>query len=102
MLLAAVLRAARIPARVVSGLVYAEGFAGQSDIFGYHMWAQALLEVDGQPRWIDLDGTLNETTFDATHIALAVSALGDNQTYEALAPMATMIGRLSIKVDSAE
>lgn len=101
-LLAALLRAAGIPSRVVSGLVYAEGFAGQSDIFGYHMWAQALLEVDGRMCWIDLDGTLNETTFDATHIALAVSALGDNQTYEALAPMATMIGRLSIKVDSAE
>lgn len=102
-LLAAVLRAAGIPARVVSGLVYAEGFAGQSDIFGYHMWAQALIEENGKARWIDLDGTLGEnTTFDATHIALAVSALTDGQTYEALAPMATVIGQLSIKVEGAE
>jgi transglutaminase-like putative cysteine protease len=102
-LLAATLRAARIPARIVSGLVYTDGFAGQSDIFGYHMWTQALLEQDGQWKWIDLDATLgDDTTFDATHIALAVSALSDDNAYEAMAPMATMIGRLSIRVESAE
>jgi transglutaminase-like putative cysteine protease len=101
-LLAALLRASGIPARVASGLVYADSFAGEQNIFGYHMWSQALLEQDGQWRWIDLDATLGETTFDATHIALSVSALSDGQTYEAMVPMATLIGQLSIRVDSAE
>ena len=62
----------------------------------------ALLEQDGQWRWIDLDATLGDTTFDATHIALSLSALSDGQTYEAMVPMATLIGKLAIRVDSAE
>src|SRR5690606_5201760 len=55
-LLAAALRFAGIPSRVVSGLIYAEEFAGRSRIFGYHMWTQALLPDDaGAMRWVDLD-----------------------------------------------
>src|SRR5262249_13057871 len=75
-LLAAMLRADGIPARVVSGLVYVEQEDGKG-IFGYHMWAQALLEKNGNPTWMDLDGTLPIGAFDATHIALATSALAE-------------------------
>jgi hypothetical protein len=102
-LLAAALRAVGIPSRVVCGLIYAEGFAGSRNIFGYHMWAQALLEIDGKPTWVDLDATLGPATpFDATHIALATSALADGQTQDALLTIATIIGRLQIKVESVE
>ena len=38
------LRADGIPARVASGLVYADGFLGSRDIFGWHMWTQALID----------------------------------------------------------
>ena len=74
-LLCAMLRADGIPARVGSGLIYADRFAGEEEIFGYHMWTQALLEIDGQERWVDLDPTLPSRAFDATHIAVATSSL---------------------------
>lgn len=103
-LLAALLRADGIPARVVSGLVYVESAEGASGgIFGYHMWAQALLERDGKHVWVDLDGTLpGPRAFDATHIALATSALGEGEEATSLATILPLMGRLSIKVESAE
>ena len=101
-LLAAMLRADGIPARVVSGLVYVEtGEAG--GIFGYHMWAQALLEKAGKPTWVDLDGTLpGPRPFDATHVALGMSALAEGEEAQSLASILPLMGRLSIKVESAE
>jgi hypothetical protein len=42
-LLAAMLRAAGMPSRVVTGLIYVDDWGGQRDIFGYHMWTQAWL-----------------------------------------------------------
>lgn len=101
-LLAGMLRADGIPARVVSGLIYAEEFEGRKGIFGYHMWAQALLERDGKPVWVDLDGTLPTTFFDATHIALATSALSEGEETSSLAAILPLMGRLEIKVESIE
>lgn len=69
-LLAALLRAEGIPSRVVFGLIYIDSFAGQREIFGYHMWTQAYLGS----RFVDLDATL-EAPFDAAHISLGASAL---------------------------
>lgn len=101
-LLAAMLRADNIPARVVSGIIYAEEFAGQRNIFGYHMWTQALLPKNGEPTWVDLDATLDERPFDAAHIALGVSALADGLAIEALMPVADLMGRVTIRVERAE
>lgn len=102
-LLAAMLRADGIPSRVVSGLIFVDSFAGADDIFAYHMWAEGLLEIGGQKRWIDLDATLPEKTpFDATHIALTVSSLADNQVQNPMVAMVPLLGRLSIKVEKAE
>lgn len=97
-LLAALLRAAGIPSRVVSGLVYVERFAGASDIFAFHMWTQAL--VDG--RWLDLDATLADAgspAFDAAHIALAVSSLdGGQSVLRDMARILPAMGVLGIRV----
>ncbi|MCB9844872.1 MAG: transglutaminase domain-containing protein [Phycisphaeraceae bacterium] len=101
-LLAALLRAKGIPARVVSGLVYAEEFLGEKGIFGYHMWAQALLERDGEMVWVDLDGTLGSfDVFSGTHIALAVSAMRDDDAMNSLAVLAPLLGELQIDVIDA-
>ena len=105
-LLAAMLRADGIPSRVVSGLIYADRFAGGRDIFGYHMWTQALLPAgDGGAgeAWVDLDATLPDALpMTATHIALGVHALeGDSRT-NALVDLAPLMGRLAITVESAE
>lgn len=102
-LLAALLRADGIPSRVVAGLLYVDEFAGAQDIFGYHMWTQALLDIDGAKRWVDLDATLPaDTPFDATHIALATASLGEGEAMQSLVGIAPLMGRLNIRVESAE
>lgn len=102
-LLAAALRAAKIPSRVAVGLIYADQFAGGHDIFGYHMWAQALLpqEHNGIVAWVDLDATLRGgREYDATHITLATSALGDNDAMASLMTTAQVMGNLDITIES--
>jgi hypothetical protein len=102
-LLAALLRVNGIPSRVASGLVYADHFAGERHIFGYHMWTQALLEVDGAPTWVDLDATLPPAVpFDATHIALSLSALGDGEAMTSMSALLPLIGRLEVEVVEVE
>lgn len=102
-LLAAMLRADGIPSRCVVGLIYADTFAGSNDIFGYHMWTQALVMRDGKPAWVDLDATLpGNTRFDATHIALGLAELGENDLTGGMLKVASVIGRLSIKVDETK
>lgn len=98
-LLAALLRADGVPARVASGLIYADAFVGERDIFGFHMWTQALLEVDGRERWVDLDATLGPAlAMDATHIALGVSSLAGSSAINTMAPLAPLLGALEIEV----
>ncbi len=102
-LLAALLRVEGIPARTVSGLVYVDAFAGAESVFGYHLWTQALIEVDGHKRWVDLDATLPGTLdYDATHIALGVSALRDGETINGLLKIAPLLGRLEVTVESLD
>ncbi len=102
-LLAAMLRVDGIPSRVVSGLVYVDSFAGAESVFGYHMWTQALLTIEGEPRWVDLDATLpGSLDYDATHIALGMSALRDGETINGLLQIAPLMGRLQIAVESLD
>ncbi|MFN8816028.1 MAG: transglutaminase-like domain-containing protein [bacterium] len=99
-LLAAVLRAAGLPARAVTGLIYVEQAEGARDVFGFHMWTQALIAApDGKRRWVDFDATLpGGTRYDAAHIALGHSALGDDDTTNALVATAPLLGRMVITV----
>jgi len=101
-LLAALLRAAGTPSRCVSGLVYADQFAGHEGIFGYHMWAQAWIDSDGDGpkpgRWIDFDATLPGVSFDATHLALSVSAMNDGLLGNDMAALLPLLGNLEIEV----
>lgn len=103
-LLAAMLRADGIPSRVVSGLIYADRFAGGRDIFGYHMWTQALLPAgDGTESWVDLDATLPAgLPITATHIALGVHTLEGASRANALVDLAPIMGRLAITVEAME
>ncbi|MFC5740744.1 transglutaminase-like domain-containing protein [Dyella tabacisoli] len=63
-LLAAMARAQGIPARVVTGMVYADRYANTSRVFLPHAWVQAWVEG----RWQSYDSALRR--FDSTHIAL--------------------------------
>ncbi len=102
-LLAAMLRAAGIPSRVAVGVVYVDRFAGQRNVFGYHMWTQALLETDAGPAWIDLDATLSDRIpFDATHIAFGVSSLKEGKAVSSLAGIAPLLGTLEIDIEEVK
>jgi len=67
-LTAAMCRAVGIPARVVSGLMYVEEFAGRRNVFGGHAWNQVYVGK----KWIDLDASRVARNFGPGHIALAV------------------------------
>ncbi|MEI7036318.1 transglutaminase-like domain-containing protein [Fulvimonas yonginensis] len=85
-LLAAMARSQGIPARVVSGMVYADRFAGVMRTFVPHEWVQAW--VDG--RWQSFDAALKH--FDSTHLALAT---GDGDPWHFAATM-RLFGNLHI------
>ncbi len=93
----AMLRAQGIPARIATGLVLVDEFAGQKSIFGYHMWSQGL--IDGA--WVDFDATLPQR-FDATHIALSYSEADDAGFLADMTSLLPMMGRLKIDVVSLE
>lgn len=98
-LLAALLRTQKIPSRIAVGLVYAESFAGERDLFAYHMWTQALLEEGDHRRWVDLDATLpQDTPFDATHILFATSPLAEEGVPLLGTGVEAIFGRLEIEV----
>lgn len=99
-LLAAMLRAANIPSRTVSGIIYVDQFINKTGVFGYHMWTQGWIndQPAGQSRWVDLDATLEGQPFDAAHIALATSVMSDTSMVNDLINMVPIIGRLNIKV----
>lgn len=86
-LLAALGRAAGIPTRVVSGVAYAEAFAGKDRVFVPHAWVVAY--VDGH--WRSFDAAL--AGFDSGHIAFTV----DNGDPAAFYASLNWLGRLQIK-----
>lgn len=90
-LLAAMLRARKIPAKVVAGLVYTE-VSGRPQM-AYHMWTLAWID----DRWVSLDATLGGLA-PADRIAIASSNLADGNEYNCLAPILTAIGKFDIEV----
>ncbi len=80
----ALARAAGIPTRFVSGLVYLDGKG-----FLYHSWAESLL--DG--RWVAIDPTYDQVPADPTHLKLLEGHLPED-----MAPIIAIIGRIHIKV----
>lgn len=69
-LLVAVARAAGIPARTVSGLVYAPSFGNDRDVLGGHEWAQ--LFVHG--RWVDFDAAIPGQPATACRVAAVIGS----------------------------
>jgi hypothetical protein len=80
-LTATLMRAAGIPARLVSGLVYSDGR------FYYHAWVEAF---DGK-RWFGLDATRADGRVTAGHVKLAQGSVGEAFVF-------TFLDRTSINV----
>jgi transglutaminase-like putative cysteine protease len=83
-LFAALARALGLPARVVAGVVYADG------AFLYHAWNEVWLGAG----WMTVDATFDQMPADATHIKLVE---GGPETHAALL---TVIGKLAIDPES--
>lgn len=96
-LLAALLREAGIPARVAAGLIYADRFAGERNVWAWHVWTQALVPAaKGEGlEWVDYDATL-PVRFHAAHLCVAVGALDAGATDPMWTSTLSMIGNLSI------
>ena len=94
-LLAASLRAAGIPSRLVSGLVWIPRTGASDGAFLWHMWAQGV--VDG--RWIDLDPTLGAgRAFHPGHIAVSFSDGGAGDLEVGGRAMLEVFGTIDIEV----
>jgi transglutaminase-like putative cysteine protease len=86
-LYASLARAAGIPTRFVSGLVYAPGKG-----FLYHSWAESYLGY-----WLPVDPTFGQVPADATHVKLVEGDAPDD-----LAPLAGVIGAIKGRVVKTE
>lgn len=84
-LFASLARAAKIPSKVVSGLIYTDG------AFYYHAWVECYVG-----KWVPFDATLASDFVDATHVKLAE---GDATTMFSLAKV---IGSLRVEVISCQ
>jgi transglutaminase-like putative cysteine protease len=80
-LLAALARAAGIPARVIAGAVYA------NDGFYYHAWNELWLGA-----WVSADAVFDQIPADATHVKLIEGGLEQQMA------LAGIIGRLAFAV----
>lgn len=92
-LLCALLRAEQIPARVAMGLIYVDSFMNKRNVFGWHMWTQAL--ING--KWIDLDATL-PIRYHAGHILTSTTDLSSGAMGDDLMSALNLIGNLQIEV----
>jgi len=88
-LMAAMCRAAGIPCRVVTGLLYAEPLGG----FGGHMWNEVY--VNG--RWVALDSAWDQTEVDAVHLKLSDSSLDGVTPFDAMLPILQVSGKVKIE-----
>lgn len=86
-LLAALARAAGIPARVVTGLAYAPGYAGREDVFVPHAWVIAWVDE----RWQGFDAALPR--HGAGHIGLTA---GNGEPFDFYAGI-DLLGKLSVR-----
>jgi hypothetical protein len=98
-LLAAMCRARKIPARVAIGLVYI--LHNENDVpspkFDFHMWTEAW--IDG--RWIPLDGTVGRGGISASYLKVFQSDL-QGDIYSCILPVAQVAGKLKVEVLEAE
>ena len=83
----ALARAAGIPARICSGIAFAQ------DAFYYHFWAEVYVG-----RWVQMDPTLGQTIADANHIQLGGSTLESDNLKEFAEGVFRTLNQLEIAI----
>lgn len=94
-LLAAMLRARQVPARVAAGLVYVD--ARDEARMAFHMWTLAWID----DHWVSLDPSSGGLA-PADRITLTTSNLADGNEYEFLLPILSIFGKADIKIANAQ
>jgi len=94
MLLAALCRARKIPARVAIGMVYYSA----DQAYAYHMWTEVWIE----DRWIPMDATLGRGGIGAAHVKFSHSSMHGASALAELLPVIQAIGRLELEVVEVE
>ena len=89
-LVAAMCRASKVPARIATGLIYAEPKGG----FGFHMWN----EVYVNRRWVPIDAAFGQSSVDPTHIKLSDSSLEGVSPFDGLIGVEQVSNHLAIDV----
>ncbi|MSR31725.1 MAG: transglutaminase domain-containing protein [Gemmataceae bacterium] len=98
MLMAAMCRAAGVPARTAIGLVYVEDRQSRKPLMGFHMWT----EVFADGAWIGLDATLGEGVVGPGHVKIAHHNWHNQQTLAPLLPVIRVMGQVKMEVLSAK
>jgi len=93
-LLAALCRARKLPARCAFGLIYFEPLKG----FAFHMWTEVW--IGGQ--WVPMDATLGQGGIAADHLKLGDTSLSGQSPLAALLGVMNAFGRLELQLVSAE
>ncbi len=83
----ALARAAGIPARICSGIVYAK------DAFYYHFWPEVYVG-----KWVQMDPTLGQTIADANHIQLGGSTVESDNLMEFAEGVFRTLNQLEIAI----
>ena len=83
----ALARAAGIPARICSGIVFAK------DAFYYHFWPEVYVG-----KWVQMDPTLDQTIADANHIQLGGSTLESDNLVEYAEDVLHTLNQLEITI----
>ena len=83
----ALARAAGIPARICSGIVFAK------DAFYYHFWPEVYVG-----RWVQMDPTLDQVIADANHIQLGGSTLESDNLMEYAVDVFHTLNQLEITI----
>ncbi|WP_158545509.1 transglutaminase-like domain-containing protein [Bremerella cremea] len=91
-LLIALLRANKIPARAAMGMVYVD-YGGKQG-FAYHMWTEAWIH----DRWIPLDATRGEGGIGVDYIKVTQTSLTGSSAFAAFLPVTQVIGHLEVEV----
>lgn len=91
-LFTALARAAGIPARMATGLVYSDAYLIKG--FYYHAWAEVYLAgpAGKNGKWIRVDPTFNQFPADATHLRLKTGNL------EEMISLMQVVGQTKIEV----
>ncbi len=97
MLMAALCRAAGVPARTALGLVYVDD-DGKKPVLGFHMWT----EVWVQGQWLGLDAVWGQGGVDPGHLKIADHSWQDLQPLAPFLAVTRVLSKITVEVVRVE